>query len=158
VLSALAAILFLYLALIPGGLIVFTLDSACAGEACETSVPAGVVLTVLYGLCLVALLAAAALFAGHARRMTVASQERLVRFLPVVGAVVGVTLYALFLVASPLYALVALALAVAAYVALRLRRGGGRGADVSGNGSLSTNGRGGDRLPPGPIAGRAPRR
>lgn len=151
VLCALGAIVFLYLALIPAGLVASTLDSACAGEACETSVLSRVGFTALYGLCLVALLGSALLFANHAIRLDGRSGERLVRSLALTGAVVGITLFVLFFVAFPLGGLVALGVAGVVYYALFRLRERDRGPDPSGNGHRP----GGLRT--GRLAGRTPR-
>lgn len=119
VLALIGALAFLYLAIIPAGLIHSTVDSACAGEGCATSTISRVGFTTLYGLCLAALLTSAGLFVAHAVRNTHASQERLLRGLANTGAIVGGALFALFAVAFPLGAAVAFALAAPAYVAIR---------------------------------------
>lgn len=151
VLSGLAAILFLYLALIPAGLVGSTVDSACAGGGCETSLVSRVGFSLLYGACAIALVGSALLFANHAIRYTARSQERLVRFLAPTGAVVGATLFILFFVAFPIGGLVALAVAGAVLAALLRRRSRTREPDVSGNGHHE------GALPPGVLPGRAPR-
>ena len=120
VISGLGAALFLYLALIPAGLIYSTLDSACSAAACETSVLSRVLFTALYAVCLAALLVTAALFADHAARGTPAAQQRLPRALAVTGSIAGIAVFALFLVAFPVPASVALAIAGAGYGLVRL--------------------------------------
>ena len=129
VLAAIGALLFAYLALIPGGLILSVWDSACSGGSCETSLLSRLAFTVLYGLCLAAVLGSAAAFAGHALRGTLAGQERLSRALLVSAFVIGGATFILFCVAYPLGGALAGAVAAAGYTALRLR---GRGEDRPG--------------------------
>lgn len=124
VLAGIGALLFLYLALIPAGLVYSTLDSACAGEGCETSVASRVAFSLLYAACLVAVLGTAALFAHYAATGSPAAQRRLPRALGATGAVIGTVLFVLFFVAFPLGGAVALGLASASFVLIRL---GGRG-------------------------------
>jgi hypothetical protein len=124
VLVGIGALLFLYLALIPAGLIYSTLDSACAGEACETSVASKVAFSLLYAACLVAVLGTAALFAHYAATGSPAAQRRIPRALGLTGAVIGAALFALFLVAFPLGGAVALGLALASFFLIRLRSRG----------------------------------
>ncbi len=150
-LSGLAAILFLYLAVIPAGLVASTVDSACAGGGCETSLISRAGFSLLYGACTIALVGSALLFANHALRYTASSQDRLVSFLALTGAVVGATLFILFFVAFPVGGLVALAIAGATLLTLLRRRGRGSEPDVSGNGHRE------GELPLGTLPGRAPR-
>lgn len=130
VLAGLAALLFAYLALIPGGLIFSVWDSACSGGGCETSLTSRVAFTLIYGLCLVAVAGTAAAFAAHAFRGTLESQERLPRALAGSAVVIGGATFVLFCVAFPLGGAIAAALAGAGFAALRLcgrERGGTRG-------------------------------
>ena len=120
VLSGLAALVFGYLALIPAGLIYSTLDSACAGPGCETSIPSRVLFTLIYSACLAALLGTAGVFAHHAATGTIETQRRLPRALALTGIVVGISLVVLFVFAFPLGGAVAVAVAAAAYLGLRL--------------------------------------
>ena len=133
-LAGLAALLFAYLALIPGGLIFSVWDSACAGGDCETSLLSRLLFTLLYALCLVAVLGNAVLFAAHAARGTLESQERLPRALGASAFVVGGASFVLFWVAYPLGGTIAAGLAAAAYVALRLR---GRDRDGGSDGAAA---------------------
>jgi hypothetical protein len=121
VLAAIGALAFLYLALIPAGLIYSTLDSACAGEGCETSVASRIAFTALYGACLAAVLGTAALFAHYAVSGSPAAERRLPRALGATGAVVGTVLFALFFVAFPLGGAVALGLALTSFILIRFR-------------------------------------
>lgn len=155
VLAAIGTIGFLYLAVIPAGLVYSTLDSACAGQGCETSTASKVALTAIYGACLVAVLGTAALFAAHAASGSHRSQERLVRGLTVSAKVIGLALLALFTIAFPLGAAIALAaagggFAVVHRLADRARRripGPGANGPGSLNGRSLDGGAGGERLP-----------
>lgn len=120
VLAGLGALLFLYLAIIPAGLIYSTLDSACAGAACETSVVSRVGFTVLYGACLAAILGTAGLFAHYAASGREEAQSRLPRALALTGSIVGAALFVLFLVAFPVAGASVLALALAGYLGVRI--------------------------------------
>ena len=120
VLAAIGALLFAYLALIPGGLIFSVWDSACSGGSCETSLLSRVAFTLLYGLCLAAVLGTAALFADHALRGTLATQQRLPRALLGTAFVAGGATFVLFCVAYPLGGAVAGGVAGVGYVALRV--------------------------------------
>ena len=132
-LSGLAALVFLYLALIPAGLIYSTVDSACAGSGCETSIPSRVLFTVVYATCLAALLGTAGVFAHHAATGAIETQHRLPRALALTGIVIGIALIVLFSFAYPLGGAIAVALAAAAYLLVRrqARRGGDPGAEIS---------------------------
>ena len=89
VLTALGAAVFIYLGLIPAGLIYSTLDSACAGEACSASLLSRIAFTCLYAACLLALLGTAALLADYTRRGTIEAQERIPPALAACGATSG---------------------------------------------------------------------
>lgn len=127
VLSAIGSIFFLYLAVIPAVLIYSLLDSACAGEGCESSVLTQVALTVAYLACVIALIGSSALFANHARLYTFRSQEQLQRWLALTGGVVGSATFLLFTIAFPVAAMVALAVASVAYLMIRRNRDRDRG-------------------------------
>ncbi len=116
VLSALGSVLFLYLAVIPAGLINATLDSACAGPACETSVLSGIVFTLVYAVCAVAILATAGLFAHFAVAGSLEAQRRLPRALALTALAVGICAFLLFAVAEPAGGLLAAALAAGTYL------------------------------------------
>ena len=141
VLAALGALLFLYLAIIPAGLIYSTFDSACDGDACETTLLSQIFFTALYGACLAAILGTAGLFAAYAARGTLETQQRLPRALAVTGSVVGIAVFALFVLAFPLGGAIALTLAVAGYALVRLkaaRDGGGGSAGLRERAPIST--------------------
>ncbi|HKJ36246.1 MAG TPA: hypothetical protein VKA36_06740 [Solirubrobacterales bacterium] len=123
VLAGIGAFVFLYLALIPAGLIYSTLDSACAGPGCESSTAAKVAFTAIYSLCLIAVLGTAALFAGYAATGSATAAHRLPRALAATGGVIGAALFVLFAVAFPLGGAVALALALLGFAAVRTHRG-----------------------------------
>jgi hypothetical protein len=111
ILSGLGALTFLYLAVIPSGLIYSTLNSACAGPGCEVSTLAQVLLTALYASCALALLGTAAVFADHALRGRLETQQRLPRALTVSALVIGIALFAMFSAAYPLGGAIAALLA-----------------------------------------------
>lgn len=123
-LAGVAALLFLYLALIPAGLIYSTLDSACSGPGCDATALARVLLTLLYGACLVVVVGTAALFGDYAVRGTPRTQRRLPPALAVTGVVIGIAVYVLFTIAFPAGGAVALAVAIVGLLLVRLRRGG----------------------------------
>lgn len=132
VLSGIAALFFVYLALIPGGLIFSVWDSACSGGGCETSLLSRIAFTLLYGLCLAVVLGTAALFANHAVRGTLESQERLPTALLISAFVTGGATFVLFCVAYPLDGAAAGGLAGAGYLALRMRGRDGSGGGAGG--------------------------
>lgn len=142
VLAGFGALLFAYLALIPGGLVFSVWDSACSGGSCETSLFSRLAFTVLYGLCLAAVLGTAALFADHALRGTLASQERLPRALLVSAFVIGGATFVLFCVAYPVGGALAAAVAALGYAALWLRGRDTKEPPASHAPELRTNGNG----------------
>ena len=111
ILSGLGAMTFLYLAVIPSGLIYSTLDSACAGPGCEVSTLAQVLLSALYATCALVLLGAAAAFADHALHGHLETQQRLPRVLTASALVIGIALFAMFSAAYPLGGAIAALLA-----------------------------------------------
>ncbi len=151
VLAGVGAIVFLYLGLIPGGLVYSTLDSACAGSGCETSTLSKIGFTALYSLCLVAIWGSAALFAHHAWRGQIETQDRLVRGLIASAAIIGLTVFVIFALTEPLGGGIAFAAALVAYVSIVRRR-----PEVTGGADAATNGYSpnghlnGQRLPPPP--------
>lgn len=137
-LAGLGALFFAYLALIPAGLVYSTLESACAGGSCETSLLSKVGFTILYSVCLAAVLGTAGLFAAYAVTGRVEPLGRLPPALAVTAAVIGTAVFVLFFVAFPLGGGVALAAAALGYTGVRLRmrgEGGRRGGDGGGGGS-----------------------
>ena len=145
-LAGLGAVVFLYLALIPGGLIYSTLDSACAGEGCESSLGSRIAFTAIYGVCLVAVLGTAALFANYALTGALSAEARLSRAMALTGAVIGAALFVLFTVAFPIGGAIALLLAAVGYLTVRLLRersgedAPGDSIDPTTNGHHSGNG------------------
>jgi hypothetical protein len=121
-LAGLGALLFAYLALIPGGLIFSVWDDACSGGECESSLFSRIAFTLLYGACLAAVLGTAAAFAHHALRGTFETQERLARAMMISAFVVGGATFVLFCVAVPLGGAIAGAIAAGGYLLLRLRQ------------------------------------
>jgi hypothetical protein len=78
VLAALGAVLFAYLAVIPGAVVGATVDPACAGSSCEYSQPVTVYLVIAFGATALALAASALSMALFATRPS-AGSEKLVR-------------------------------------------------------------------------------
>ena len=72
------SVVFAYLALFPGGLVISTIDSACAGPDCDQPLAEDILLGVLYGLCFAAVVACSATMVLYFFRTTV-SGERLIR-------------------------------------------------------------------------------
>ncbi len=146
-LAALGAMLFLYLAVIPAGLVYSTIDSACQGAGCNTPFFARVGLVTLYSACFVAIFGTATLFARHALAGSIETQDRLVSGLRVSAAVIGFTLFVLFAIATPLGGVIALVPAIAGYVLISRCA-----PDAGGNGKTNGHGHGvngrirGDRI------------
>lgn len=113
------SILFAYLALFPGGLVISTIDPACAGPDCDAPLAEDILLGSLYALCFAAVLACSATMLLYFFRTTVAS-ERWIRWALIAAlAAVGLTLLAQFAVAYPLAALFTAAVGAAVYGTLR---------------------------------------
>ena len=113
------SVLFAYLALIPGGLVIATIDPACAGPDCDQPLAQDILLGVLYGVCFLATVACALTMVHYFFRTTVES-ERLIRLALVVALVAsGATLLAFFALTFPFAALFTVAVGAAVYGALR---------------------------------------
>lgn len=119
ILSGLGALFFVYLALIPGGLIGSTLDSSCAGSGCETSLLSKVAFTAIYGLCGLALVGVAAALANHTLRGTVATERRVQRGLAGAAVIFAGSAFALFAFVYPIAGGVGLLLAAVIYLTLK---------------------------------------
>lgn len=129
VLAGLGSLFFLYLALIPAGLVGSTLDSACAGELCETSGLGKAGLTLLYGLTASALIATGGSMAAFAMRGTQTWSERIIAGLQLSTAAIGLTLFVLFTLTMPVGGLVVAVTGVMLYAVLAGRRPGSGDAD-----------------------------
>jgi len=117
------SVVFAYLALFPGGLVISTIDSACAGPDCDQPLAEDILLGVLYGSCFAAFVACSASMVLYFFRTTV-GVERLIRQALVAAlATSGATLFAQFALNFPLAALATLAVGGAVYGTLRLRYG-----------------------------------
>jgi len=152
VLCGFGALLLLYLAVIPIGLIFSTLDSACAGPGCESSTLLRLVFTLIYTALAAALLGAAWSFAVYAARGDLRAQRRLPRALALTGIVVGLATFSLFFIAYPAGGAIALSLAAATYLLVRIaggRRDAGGRSGPSVNGYQAGGGANGDRALPG---------
>lgn len=118
-LAAAGFLLFAYLAVIPGGLVVTTVDPSCDG--CGDSAGVVVVLTVAYGACFLALATSAVAFAGYAIRPSRAAARRIGVGLAASAAAIGVALFALLAVSFPVAGALIGALGIALYTWLRRR-------------------------------------
>ena len=113
------SVLFAYLALLPGGLVISTIDPACAGPDCEGSLAEDILLGSLYALCFAAVVACSATMALYFFRTTVGTERWIRRALIAALAAVGLTLLAQFAVALPFAALFTVAVGAAVYGTLR---------------------------------------
>ena len=111
--------LFAYLALLPGGLVISTLDPACAGPECDQPLAEDILLGALYAACLAAVLASSVTMAVYFFRTTVRNEERIRQALVATLAAVGLTLLAQFALTSPFAALFTVAVGAAVYGTLR---------------------------------------
>jgi hypothetical protein len=113
------SLLFAYLALFPGGLVIATLDSACAGPDCDQPLAEDILLGALYAICFAAVVGCSATMALYFFRTTVRGELWIRRALLVTLAAVGVTLFAHFALAFPFAALFTLGVGGAVYGTLR---------------------------------------
>jgi hypothetical protein len=137
------SVLFAYLALIPGGLVISTLDSACAGPDCDQPLAEDILMGILYALSFASLLACSLTMALYFFRTTVDGELLIRRAIVFAVAVAGATLLAQFALAFPFAALFTAAAGGAVY--LTLRRFNAREAektphDPSSNGHGKLNG------------------
>ncbi len=113
------AVLFAYLALFPGGLVVSTIDPACAGPDCDQPLVEDIALGALYVLCFAAVAACSMTMALYFFRTTVRGELWIRRALVGAVAVVGLTLLVHFALAFPFAALFTVAVGAAVYGTLR---------------------------------------
>ena len=121
VIAGLGAVLFAYLALIPGGLVFATLDNSCDG--CDEDLAVAIVLTLAYTLCFLGLVATSFSLASYALRPTLEAGRRVGTALAIAAGVTGLTLFALLTVAFPFAGLAIAAIGVGLYLWLRARPG-----------------------------------
>jgi hypothetical protein len=119
VLAAAGFLLFAYLALIPAGLVVATVDPSCDG--CGDTAVVAIALSVVYAACFLALAACAAALADYAIRPGGAAARRIPVALAVSAGAIGVALFALLAVSFPVAGAAIAALGVALYGWLRRR-------------------------------------
>ncbi len=139
----LGSLFFAYLALFPGGLLIATIDSACAGPDCDQPLAEDIFLGALYTACLVAIAACSATMARYFFLVDVRGELMIRRALAITVAVVGATLLAHFALAFPFAALFTLGVGGAVYGTLRYlnaREPAPGPADPSGNGQGKLNG------------------
>ncbi|CAN5137278.1 hypothetical protein BH24ACT23_BH24ACT23_00120 [soil metagenome] len=122
-LAALGAFAFAYLAIVPAGLVISTVDSACSGSECETSLASDILLGALYAACFVSVAGTATALALYAIRPSLVRERLIRRGLTLALAAVGATLFALFAFAFPAPALFTLGVGGIVYGGLRYRYG-----------------------------------
>ena len=113
------SVLFAYLALFPGGLVLATVDSACAGPDCNQPLAEDILLGVLYALCLAAVLACSATMALYFFRTTVRGELYIRRALVFALAAIGATFLVHFALVFLVPALITLGIGGAVYGTLR---------------------------------------
>ena len=111
--------MFAYLALVPGGLVISTIDSACAGPSCDQPLAEDILLGGLYGVCFAAVVACSGAMALYFFRTTVENERLIRRALVIALGTVGATLLAQFALTSPFAALFTLAVGGVVYGTLR---------------------------------------
>lgn len=139
VIAAIGSVVFAYLAIIPAGLVISTIDPACAGGECETSLARDIPLTVGYIGAFLAVGGTSAALSLYSFRPSAAGERWIRRALGASVLAVGATLGLLFAIAEPLAAAVTLAIGGGTYVLLS--RGVRRSRiDPSANGHARLNG------------------
>lgn len=118
VIAAIGSVVFAYLAIIPAGLVVSTIDPACAGSECETGLARDIPLTVGYIAAFLALGGTSAALSLYAFRPSVGGERWIRRLLAASLLAVGASLGVLFAIAEPLPAAVTLAIGGCTYAAL----------------------------------------
>jgi hypothetical protein len=151
-LAGIGSMLFAYLTLIPVALIGSTIDPACAGSQCETGLASDIVFLTLYVGCAAGMLSISGTLSVYAFRPTAAGEGWIVRALIGTAAILGLTFFALFAVASPLPAVVILAVGAGSYLLLRRNRDAAErrerepeppeGPELNGHGRLNGHARG----------------
>jgi hypothetical protein len=137
------SILFAYLALFPGGLVVSTIDPACAGPDCDQPLAQDILLGVLYAICFAAVAGCSLAMAVYFFRPTVRGELWIRRALVAALIAVGLTFLAQFALTFPLAALFTVAVGGAVYGTLRRFNAKERGRapkDPSSNGHGKLNG------------------
>ena len=113
------SVLFAYLALLPGGLVVSTIDPACAGPDCDQPLAEDILLGSLYALCFAAAVACSVAMVLYFFRTTIESERWIRRALVALLAAVGLTLLVQFATVFPFAALFTAAVGAAVYGTLR---------------------------------------
>jgi len=134
------SVLFAYLALLPGGLVVSLIDPACAGPDCESPLAEDLLLGALYVVCFAAVVACSGVMVLYFFRTTVENEQRIRRALMFALAAVGITLLAQFALVFPFAALFTVAVGAAVYGALRRFNAPEPKPDASSNGHGKLNG------------------
>jgi hypothetical protein len=139
IVAGIGALLFAYLALVPGGLVLSTLDSPCAGGTCGTGPGSDIILVLAYGAALAAIAGTSAALSLYTFRPTAAGERLIRRMLGFCVAAVALALLVIFAIAQPVAALVTVAVGAITYglVARSARR---QAFDPSTNGHSDMNG------------------
>ena len=135
--------LFAYLALFPGGLVISTIDSACAGPDCDQPLAEDIFLGTLYAVCFAAVVACAVAMGLYFFRTSVRGELLIRRALIAALATVGATLFAHFALVFPFAALFTLGVGGVVYGTLKYRYGPSKDPeppDASSNGHGKLNG------------------
>lgn len=119
IVAAIGSIVFAYLAIVPGGLILSTFDSACSGGTCGTGLGSDILLTATYGAAFLAIAGTSAALSLYAFRPTVSGERWIRRMLGASVATVGVAFGVLFALGEPIAALVTIAVGAGMYLLLR---------------------------------------
>lgn len=133
-LAGIGAMIFAYLALIPVALIGSTLDPACAGQQCETGLLSDIVFTTLYVGCAVGMLSLSGTLSLYVFRPSVVGEGWIVRTLIGAAAILALTFYALFAIASPIATGVITLIGAGTYLLLRRTRDAAKPDVPSGEG------------------------
>ena len=134
------SVLFAYLALLPGGLVISTIDPACAGPDCDQPLAEDILLGSLYALCFAACVGCTAAMIVYFFRTTVQNERWIGRALIAALVAVGLTLLVQFALTFPFAALFTVAVGAAAYGTLRHMNRPDRPHDPSSNGHAKLNG------------------
>jgi len=137
------SVVFAYLALFPGGLVIATIDSACAAPDCDQPLAEDILLGALYAVCFLAVVACSVAMARYFFRTTVNGEILIRRALTFALATVGATLLAHFALVFPFAALFTLGVGGAVYGTLRYLNAPEPEADppdISSNGHGKLNG------------------
>lgn len=134
--------LFAYMALFPGGLVISTIDSACAGPDCDQPLAEEILLGTLYTVCFAAVVGCSAAMAVYFFRTSVRGELWIRRALVVALVAAGATLFTHFALAFPFSALFTAGVGGVVYGTLKYLYGPSKGPDppdasLNGHGKLN---------------------